>query len=126
MLRTYIAQLRVGFDADSDVHAEATAEGFVDRLNEVLEEDDTARVTQVLCIGEPLREDEVINHLRLARNDLARLHYRDTMNLAQQVDMVIWKLAQISSDEDSLPNDYDYDRIIRLKEALNRKENPLW
>jgi len=51
-LRPYLAQIRVAYEAPNDLEAEATAERFVSRVEEDLEEDDTARVTQVVCIGE--------------------------------------------------------------------------
>ena len=125
-LRPYLAQVRVGYEAANDFEAEATAERFVSRIEEDLEEDDTARVTQVVCIGEALREDEVINRLRIARNELATLHYKDTMDIAQLVDQVIWKLLQLAGEDEALPNDYDYNRIIRIKKALDRGEYPLY
>jgi len=61
----------------------------------------------------------------MARNELATLHYKDTMDIAQLVDQVIWKLLQLSGEDDPLPNDYDYNRIIRIKKALDRGEYPL-
>lgn len=124
--RPYIAQFRVGYTAISDVHAEKTAEYLEARLEEVLDEDDTVRVTQVVCMGEPLVKEETLNRLRLARNELCRLEYRDAMNFAQQLDMVIWKLIKRASDDDPLPNDYDYNRIVEIMHSLQRGENPLY
>lgn len=124
--RPYIAQIRVGFDSESDVHAEETTDHLVARLEEHLDEDDTVRCTQIVCMGEPLTKEETLTRLRLARNELCRLDYRDAMNLAQQIDMVIWKLIKRADDDDALPNDYDYNRIIEVVHALRRGENPLW
>ena len=90
-----------------------------------MDEEDTARVTQVICIGESLRDDEVLNRLRVARNELTKLHYKDTMDLAQQVDMVIWKLQSLLNGENDLPSDYDYNRIIEIKQAIGRGEWPM-
>lgn len=112
--------------AESDVHADKTAEHLKERIGEQIEDEDTVRVTQIACIGEPLHLDEVLARLRVARNELVRLHYRDTMSLAQELDKVIWKLRGQVSDDDPLPNDYDYNRIVTIAEALNRGENPLY
>lgn len=124
--RTYIAQLRVAFTAESDVHAEAQVDWLKARLEEQLDEDDTVRATQIVCFGEPETKEETLTRLRLARNELIRLNYKDAMNLAQQLDMMIWMLIKRASDEDVLPNDYDYNRIIRVSHALKRGENPLF
>ena len=124
--RPYIAQVRIGFMSDSDVHAESQMDWIKARIEEQLDDDDTVRTTQIVCFGDPETKEETLTRLRLARNELCRLNYKDTMNLAQQVDMVIWKLIKRSDDEDSLPNDYDYNRVIRVAESLKRGENPLY
>lgn len=124
--RPYIAQVRIGFMGESDVHADTQMDWIVARIHEHLEDDDTVRMTQLVCVGDPETKEEVLTRLRLARNELCRLGYKDTMNLAMEVDKVIWMLIKRASDEDSLPNDYDYNRIIRVTEALKRGENPIY
>jgi hypothetical protein len=124
--RPYIIQIRVGLTADSDVHADHTADHLQARLEETLEDDDTVRVTQVALAGEPLVQEEVLTRLRLGRNELARLPYKNTMNLAQEVDKIIWMLIKRADDDDALPNDYDYNRIVNITKALRRGENPLY
>ncbi len=126
-LRPFIIQFRVGALARSDVHAEALAERLVSRMEEHLEEDDTVSWTQITEVGEPAKQEEVITRLALGRNELIRLHFKDTMALAQELDRVIWKLTQrVEDDETELPNDYDYNRVIEVEKALNRGENPLY
>lgn len=124
--RSYLAQLQVGFMAKSDVYADQTADYLKARVDEHLDEDDSVRVTQVVCTDEPLRPEETLIRLKIARNELVRLRYKDTMSLAQELDKVIWKLRKLVSDDDPLPNDYDYNRIVNIAEALNRGENPLY
>lgn len=125
-IRPYIAQVRVGFLSESSVHADSTMDWIKARIEDQLDEDDTVRITQIVCVGEPETREETLTRLRLARNELIRLHYKDTMDLAQQIDKVIWMLIKRASDDDSLPNDYDYNRVVRIAEALNRGENPLY
>jgi hypothetical protein len=124
--RPYIAQVRVGFTSESDIHAESTMDYVKARIEEQLEDDDTVRITQIAVVGEPLVQEETLTRLRLARNELVRLEYKDTMNLAQQLDMVIWMLIKRSKDEDAFVDQYDYNRIIRIAESLKRGENPLY
>lgn len=124
--RPYIAQVRIGFMSDSDVHAEAQMDWIEARIHEQLDDEDSVRTTQIVCFGEPETKEETLTRLRLARNELCRLNYKDTMNLAQQLDKVIWMLIKRVDDEDSLPNDYDYNRVIKITEALKRGENPLF
>lgn len=124
--RLYTALFRVSFSERSEVHADSTADFLGARMEEHLDDDDTVRVMQVVCIDEPLMLAETLVRLELARNELVRLRYRDTMSLAQEVDKVIWKLSHQVSDDDPLPNDYDYNRIVAIAEALDRGENPLY
>lgn len=112
--------------SDSDVHAEAQMDWIEARIHEQLDDEDSVRTTQIVCFGEPETKEETLTRLRLARNELCRLNYKDTMNLAQQLDKVIWMLIKRVDDEDSLPNDYDYNRVIKITEALKRGENPLF
>lgn len=125
-VRPYIAQVRIAFEAESDVHAESRMDWIKARINEQLDEDDTVRVTQLVSFGEPETKEEVLTRLRLARNELIRLSYKDAMNLAQQLDMMIWMLIRRASDDDPLPNDYNYNRVILIAEALKRGENPIY
>jgi len=48
------------------------------------------------------------------------------MYLAQELDKVKWKQLKRAGEEAPHPNDYDYNRIIELTEALQRGENPLF
>jgi len=121
-----MAHTRIAFLSESDVHAEQQMDWVKARIEEQLDEDDTVRVTQIVCIGEPETKEETLTRLRLARNELIRLEYKDTMNIAQQVDMVIWMLVKRVNDEDPLPADYDYNRVVRIAEAFKRGENPLY
>ena len=124
--RPFILQFRAGITAASDIHAEHIADHLVARMEETLDEDDNVRWTQIADSGEPLVLEETLTRLRLARNELCRLHYKDAMNIAQQVDQIIWMLIKRASDDDSLPNDYDYNRIVKITESLQRGENPLY
>ena len=125
-LRTYIAMFRVAFGARDDRHAEATADHLDARISEHLDDRDTVRITQLFSLGDPTRAEEYINHLKIARNDLCRLSYKDTMNIAQLVDRVVWKLEKMVPEDEATPNDYDHNRILRVYEAISRGENPLF
>ena len=125
-LRPYIALYRVAFGAESDLLADQQAEFLKARIEEHLEDDETARVTQVAGAGEPLHQDEALARLRLARNELIRLRYKDAMYVAQEVDKIIWKLRGQVGDDDPLPNDYNYNRVSEILQALDRGENPLY
>jgi len=124
--RPYIIQLRVGVTAESDLLADKIADNLSARVEEFLDDGDTSRVMQVVCLGEPLRMEEQITRLKIARNELIRLRYKDTMSMAQSLDQVIWKLMKQVTDDEALPNDYNYNRIVEIAEALDRGENPLY
>lgn len=125
-LRPFIAQVRIGLGAESEIHAESQLDYLCAQLTEHLDDDDSVRVTQIVHAGEPEVQEETLTRLRLARNELVRLNYKEGMDLAQQLDMVIWKLIRLASDDDSLPNDYNYNRIVTIAHALKRGENPLY
>lgn len=123
---TYIAVLRVAFASADEVNAQAKAEKLEEEIEEHLEEEDTVRTTQLFSLGDPVRPEEMINHLKIARNDLCRLPYADCMNLAQSLDRVVWMLEKTVPEDDAIPNDYDWNRIIEIKHAVVRGENPLF
>lgn len=126
-LRTYLLNLRIAFAARDDVHAEHQADKLDARVEEFLEPGDTVRQTQLICIGDNEKSDEVITLLKLARNGLCKLGFKDTMNHAQQLDMIIWRLDNLRAEDD--PDqlaDYDYNRIINVTKAVARGENPLY
>ena len=124
-LRTYLAMYRVAFTAPSNLHANSTAEWLRQHIESTLDPGDTVDTTQVFAFGDDSAPDELINLLKKSRNELTRLKFRDTMNLAQQLDIVIWKLqSHVSADDDLAPN-YDWNRIIEVAAALDRREDPL-
>lgn len=124
MMRTYIAMLRVVFDARSDLHANGTAHWFREHIESTLEPNDNVDVTQVFCYGDGSKPDEVINRLKTARNELIRLRYRDTMDIAQLVDQVICKLEHQVGEDELAPN-YDYTRIYEFSKIIEKGEEPL-
>lgn len=125
-LRTYIAMFRVAFGARDDLHAQSVADHLDARMSEHLDDKDTIRLTQLFTLGDPTRAEEFINHLKLARNDLCRLPYRDTMDIALLVDKVIYRLEKMVPEDESIPNDYDHNRILQVHAAISRGENPLF
>lgn len=124
-LRTYVSMLRIVFGARSDEHARRTAEWFEEYIRGTLEPSDDVSVTQVLCYGDSQAPDEQINRLKLARNELIKLRYRDTMYHAQEIDKMICKLQAKAMDEEALAPNYDWNRIDEIMKLIDQGEEPL-
>ncbi len=122
----YIAMLRIVYDAPNDAHANGTAEWLRQQMEEhQLDPGDSCDVTQVIRFGDASPPDERINVFKKARNELCRLHYRDALDLARWLDMMIWKLQHLVAEDDIEPPNYNQNRIIEIFEMVRKGEDPL-
>jgi hypothetical protein len=123
--RDYIACYRVAFAARSELHARRTAEHFRQHIESTLDEGDTVDTTQLFVFDGASTPEQIVNHLKIARNDLCRLGYSDTMNIAQLVDQVIWRLEQHVTEDDEVPENYDWNRVPTVFDMIKRGVEPL-
>lgn len=124
--RIFVATLRATFRAPSEVDALVIADQI--RLNgeaDLDEEDgDELEVTQVTSNGLELSPDELLLHLRKARNLLIKTRKRACYDLARELDKVIFSL-NFHDEPGFTESGYDYGHFMELAEAiLVRGEEP--
>lgn len=118
----YIATLRATFDADDDVGAELVANELAECGAEVLEDDDTIDVTQVLGVVNAqtaLTALEICEQVRRTRDIFIRTRIKQLFELAKELDKTAWILEHRNEAAFDLAG-YDYTAFMeRAEELLN-------
>ena len=92
--KQYIATLRLTFLESDDVTANVTAELIRERASQLIEEEDTLEVTQVIpfSIDAPVEPAELVNQIRLTAKMLIATRIKDCFELAQWMHKTAWIL----------------------------------
>lgn len=116
--RQYVATLRASFEAEDDAQALLIADDIATQgLDKILEaeEGDTIIVTQVIDYAPADTPQEIINVLAKARNTLILTKMQPMIDLAREVDKVIFSLEK--GDWVGFAP-YDYGRFMELIELV--------
>lgn len=92
--RQYIATLRLTFFEADDVSANVTAELIRERASELIEEEDSLEVTQVLPFGldAPIEPTELVNQMRHTCDMLIATRIRECYDLGRELHRMAWIL----------------------------------
>lgn len=113
--RKFLATMRVTFDADDEVEARIIGNELAEALaKHVLEDDDTADVTQIIPMFLPdaVTPEEVVGQLRRCIDMLIKTRISQCVDLAQWMHRVAWLLETRSENDYSLAN-YDYGEFMK-------------
>jgi hypothetical protein len=116
----YCATFRALYDADDDVQAIFIADKIRENGGEDLdieEGEDTFENTQVTSSALAIEPEEIITHLRKARNILINTRFRQCFDLAREMDKQIWCLIHRDDVGVSLSN-YDYGRFMEIAKLI--------
>lgn len=120
----YITTFRAFFKAPDDATADIVAYDIQQAAKALLDEEDGDEVvvTQTTSLGIPTSPAEMIPPLAVARNILIRSRRQGMVDLARELDRVIFALeggdfAQVRT--------YDYGRFMDLMEEVMRGGNPV-
>lgn len=120
----FIATLRAVYEAEDEVAGQLIAEQIRESAGELLDEEDTVTLTQVVDDPEMLRPDEAIVLFKRARNHLIKTRLRPCFELARELDKTIYMLEQRIEHSPDLTG-YDYGKFMDLAESiLIKKEYP--
>lgn len=113
--KQYIATLRLTFFETDDVSANVTAEIIRERASQLIEDDDTLEVTQVLpfSVSAPVEPSELVNQMRLTASMLVATRIRDCYDLAQWLHKTAWILEH-RAEEGGTDAGYDYGSFIEF------------
>lgn len=107
--KQYIATMRLTFFESDDVTANVTAELIRERASELIEEEDTLEVTQVLpfSLNAPIEPTELVNQMRLTSAMLISTRIKECFELAQWLHKQAWILEH-RGEEMFSDGAYDY------------------
>ena len=123
MPKEYVATLRASFQADNDAEAMLVADDIgTAALIHVLEEDagDEIIVTQVIDYAPADTPQEIITILTKARNTLINIKLQKFLEMARELDILIYALEQGDYD---LYSPYDQ-RFMDVVEQVLKGESP--
>lgn len=119
----YLATLRVTYDADDDLEARMISNEIQETLDKyVLEDDDTADITQLLPYGLPndVSPTEIVDYMRRTVDLLISTRIVQCVDLASQLHKTAWILERRGERGFDLTG-YDYGEFqARIDEVLNR------
>jgi len=120
--KQYIATLRLTFFETDDVAANVTAELIRERASELIEEEDTLEVTQVipLSLDAPVEPSEMVNLMLRVCDMLVMTRIKECYELAQWVHKTAWALEHRVDPEYADAN-YDYLSFIERASAILQK-----
>lgn len=125
--KQYLATLRLVFFEDDDVAANITAELVRERASELIEEEDTLEVTQVipLTLSSPVEPSEMVNDMRHVCDMLVATRIKECYDLAQWMHRIAWILEHRGEPGFS-DGGYDYMSFVErsnvVLQGTKRKE----
>lgn len=126
-MKPFVVIFHAAFEAEDDASAAMIAAQMVENAGKDLEADagDEVWVSQVLGLDvQSITPEEALVRLRVARNVLIRTRSVICIEVARELDKVIWQIAHNDLESNSLAG-YDYAQFVDLCEAIVlRKENP--
>lgn len=119
--RKYLGTMRITFMADSFADALLIGNEMEEAVDKLLEDDDTADVTQVIPINGPVTPEELVAQMHSCRDMLIRTRISTCVDLARELDKVAWMLAN-RRETDYNPGNYNYANFMdHLKRVLVRE-----
>lgn len=117
--KQYLATLRLVFFESDDVSANVTAELIRERASELIEEEDTIEVTQVLplSLSAPVEPSEMVNDMRRVCDMLIATRIKECYDLAQWMHKTAWILEHRIEPGFS-DGGYDYMSFIERSNAI--------
>lgn len=124
MARLFIATLRSVFGADDELEAMLVANELQEAIANLLDDDDTVDVTQVIpySLGKQIEPAEIVEQLRRCRDILIVTRIVQCFELAKEIDKVAWILEHRNEQAFDLTG-YDHGAIFdRADKLLGRKK----
>lgn len=120
--KQYIATFRLTFFETDDVSANVTAELIRERAGELIEEEDTLEVTQVIpfSLEAPVEPSEMVNEMRRICDMLVATRIKECYELASWIHKTAWALEHRIDPEYADAN-YDYLSFIERASAILEK-----
>jgi hypothetical protein len=119
----YLATIRCTFDAEDELEARLEANELVEAAAELLEEDETVDVTQIIPYGlqREIEPAEMVAQMRLCRDMLIKTRIVQCFELAKEIDKAAWVLEHRGEESFDLSG-YDYGAVFdRADELLGRQ-----
>lgn len=115
----YLVTIRCTLDAEDDLEAKLEANEVIEQASDVLDEDDTIDVTQIipLSLQRSVEPSEMVAHLRRSRDMLIKTRIIQCFELAKELDKVAWILEHRSEETFDLAG-YDYGAIYDLADTI--------
>lgn len=123
--KQYLATLRLMFFESDDVAANVTAEIIRERASELIEEEDTLEVTQVipLTLSAPVEPSEMVNEMRRVCDMLIATRIKECYDLAQWIHKTAWILEQRREPGFS-DGSYDYMSFVERSNEVLQSTKP--
>jgi hypothetical protein len=118
----YLATLRATFDAEDELEAQLLTHDMTERLDSLLEDDDTVDVTQLIPFGVlgEVEPAELVNLMRRVRDMLIMTRIVQCFDLAKGIDQTAWILEHRAEATFDLSG-YNYTALFdRADELLGR------
>lgn len=126
-MKPFVAIFHAAFEAEDDASAAMIAAQMIENAGKDLEPDagDEVWMSQLLGLDvQSITPEEALVRLRVARNVLIRTRSVICIEVARELDKVIWQIAHNDLESNSLAG-YDYAQFLDLCESIIlRKENP--
>lgn len=121
-MQKYLATVRVTFEAEDEVEAQLIGNEMSEHLAQLLEDNDTVDVTQMIPFGTDwTTPEEMVAHMRIVRDMLIRTRIIQCFDLAKEIDKQAWILEHRAEETFDLTN-YDYTAFFDLSDnILGRK-----
>lgn len=123
--KQYLATMRLAFFETDDVAANVTAELIRERASELIEEEDTIEVTQVipLTLSALVEPSEMVNEMRRVCDMLIATRVKECYDLAQWMHKTAWILEHRIEPGFSDGN-YDYMSFVDRANTVLQSTKP--
>lgn len=126
MSTSYVATLRLAYQAEDDIEAHLIADLARERAEsefDTVDSDDEVLLTQVTNFAAAVEPRELLTRLTLTRNDLIRTRYKECYDLARELDRLADALQKRLMPEEVA--DYDFGKFPEVARLiLIEGENP--
>jgi hypothetical protein len=129
-MTTFAAIFRLVFEADSEVEADVEMESLslqMERYMEIDPEDSSTgqlRLTQLVPFEAKIQRGELVNSLRLLRNQLIAQKHTPAFEAAKQLDYLAWSYAQMLEPSTDVIPQYDQTHFLEVAQAVFQGKNP--